>query len=159
MSSLTASPRAAQLVRRLVPLALAGLLTLAPRPAAAQSADVHSPSPLKAGKNHAVSDSFGTDQFWTFTAQPGAFHLVFTREAPKEGFSLGKAGAGAVFAPQTPGAVLNFKDTPTGVVFDGSVKEPTRVIILVEPAKSPLVKQTVPYTLEATGKVSFAGGK
>lgn len=137
-------------------LALSALITL---PGWAQSLDVKHPAPLKAGVNRATIDSFGGEQFWTFTAQPGHFQLTFVRSGPQEGFSVGpKAGVGAVFAPKTPGAELTSKDSPSGTVFEGRVTQPTRVVILIEPAKSPLVRQTNDYTLEATGAVASGDG-
>ena len=132
------------------------LLSIAAPHALAQSLKVKEPAPLSSGVNRSAVDSFAGEHFWTFTATPGKFHLVFTRKTPKEGFVVGgKAGVGAVFAPQTPGAVLNSKDNDSGTVFDGSVTQPTRVIIMIEPANSPLVRQTTEYTLEATGNVAF----
>jgi hypothetical protein len=121
-------------------------------PSQAQTNDVKNPAPLKPGLNKAVIDSFGSEQFWTFTAQPGHFQLRFTRSGPQEGFSVGpKAGVGAVFAPKTPESTLDYKEDASGTTFNGNVKHPTRVVIMVEPAKSPLVRQTNSYTLEATG--------
>jgi len=126
-------------------------------PAVAQSLDVKNPSPLNVGLNRATIDSFGGEQFWSFIAKPGHFHLAFTLSGPQEGFSVGsKAGAGAVFAPKTPGATLVSKDLPNGAVFDGNVSQPTRVVIMIEPAKSPLVRQTNDYTLDLTGAAGSA---
>ena len=45
----------------------------------AQSLNPKSPAPLKSGSNRATIDSFGTEQFWGFTAEPGHFQIVFTR--------------------------------------------------------------------------------
>jgi hypothetical protein len=124
-------------------------------PSQAQTNDVKNPAPLKPGLNKAVIDSFGSEQFWAFTVQPGHFQLRFTRSTPQEGFSVGpKVGVGAVYAPKTPESTLTFKEDQSGVTYDGAVKHPTRVIVMVEPAKSPLVRQTNNYSLEATGSVA-----
>jgi hypothetical protein len=124
-------------------------------PSQAQTNDVKNPAPLKSGLNKAVIDSFGTAQFWTFTVQPGHWQLRFSRSGPQEGFSVGsRAGVGAVYAPKTAEAVMDFKEDPSGVVYNGNVKHPTRVVVMVEPAKSPLVRQTTNYTLEASGSVA-----
>ncbi len=129
---------------------------LAP-PILAQSLDVKNPAVLRDGVNRGTIDSFGGEQFWTFTAQPGNFQLIFSHGSPQEGFQIGpKVGVGAVFAPKTAGATLSSKDSATGTVFDGHVNTPTRVVIMIEPAKSPLVRQTNDYTLEARGAVGTA---
>ncbi len=130
-------------------------LLLCSMSAHAQSNDVKSPAVLKSGLNKATIDSFGSEQFWTFTAAPGHFRLVFTRSTPQEGFSVGsKVGVGAVFAPKTADSTLTYKESPAGTIFDGAVKQPTRVIVMIEPAKSPLVRQTNDYTLEASGDIA-----
>ena len=124
-------------------------------PSQAQTNDVKNPAPLKPGLNKAVIDSFGSEQFWTFTVQPGHWQLRFSRSGPQEGFSVGsRVGVGAVYAPKTAEATIDFKEDPSGVVYNGNVKHPTRVVVMIEPAKSPLVRQTNNYTLEATGSVA-----
>jgi hypothetical protein len=91
----------------------------------AQSLKPKSATPLKSGINRAAIDSFGGEQFWCFTAEPGHFHIVFERSGSQEGFSVGnKAGMAAAFAPKTAGSTI--KDNATGTVFDGSVAHPTR---------------------------------
>jgi hypothetical protein len=121
-------------------------------PSHAQTNDVKNPAPLKAGLNKAVIDSFGSEQFWTFTVQPGHWQLRFVRSTPREGFSVGsRVGIGTVYAPKTPESTLTFKEDPVSVIYDGSVKQPTRVVVMIEPAKSPLVRQTNEYSLEASG--------
>lgn len=128
---------------------------MAPFNASAQSLKIDAPAPMKAGSNRAVIDSFGGDQFWTFTAK-GHFQLHFSRSGAQEGFNIAKCGAGAVFAPKTPGSKMTFVESPSGTVFTGDVTQPTRVIVMIEPAKSSLVRQTNDYTLEASGAVAFA---
>ena len=139
---------AAAFFAALVPLVIA-------QNASAQSLKVDSPAPMKAGSNRAVIDSFGSEQFWTFTAT-GHFQLAFSRSGAQEGFNVAKAGVGAVFAPKTPGAKMTFVESQGGTVFTGDVTQPTRVIVMVEPAKSSLVRQTNDYTLEASGAVSYS---
>lgn len=121
----------------------------------AQSLKVENPAPLKAGSNHAVIDSFGGEQFWTFTAT-GPFKLAFARSGAQEGFNIAKCGAGAVFAPKTTGAKMSFVENQAGTIWTGEVTQPTRVVIMIEPAKSALVRQTNDYTLEASGAVSYS---
>jgi hypothetical protein len=135
---------------------LASALSLmAPFAVFAQSLKVENPAPLKAGVNRAVIDSFGSDQFWSFTAT-GHFRLSFSRSGAQEGFNIAKCGAGAVFAPKTPGCKMTFVESQSGTVFTGDVTQPTRVIIMIEPAKSALVRQTNEYTLEVSGAANYS---
>jgi hypothetical protein len=121
----------------------------------AQSLKVENPAPLKSGVNRAVIDSFGGEQFWSFTAT-GHFQLSFSRSGAQEGFNIAKCGVGAVFAPKTPGCKMTFVESPSGTVFTGDVSQPTRIVVMVEPAKSALVRQTNDYTLEASGAVNYS---
>jgi hypothetical protein len=126
--------------------------------ASAQSLDVKSPAPMAAGVNKATIDSFGGDQFWYFMVQPGSFTVKFSAGSAQEGFSIGgRALMAAAFAPKTPGAVISDKETATATIWSGTVTQPTRVIVMVEPKKSALVRQTTDYFLEATGSVRFGG--
>ena len=125
--------------------------------ATAQSLKVNAPAHLAAGVNHATVDSFVGDHYWDFYVNPGKFQLVFAGSDPEEGFSVGGAPQVAIaFVPKTPGAVFTQRAARGGgVVFSGSVSQRTRVGIVVEPAKSPLVRQTTGYTLTATGNIDF----
>jgi hypothetical protein len=125
-------------------------------PAQCQSLKIESPSPLKEGVNRGVIDSFGTEQYWSFMAT-GKFQLSFSRSGAQEGFNVARCGVGAVFAPKTAGSKMTFVESPSGTVFTGDVNQPTRVVIMIEPAKSMLVRQTNEYTLNATGSVNYAG--
>jgi hypothetical protein len=51
---------------------------------------------------------------------------------------------------------MTLVESPSGTVFTGDVAQPTRVVIMVEPPKSALVRQTNEYTLEASGAVNYA---
>ncbi|HEY9681429.1 MAG TPA: hypothetical protein V6C86_07605 [Oculatellaceae cyanobacterium] len=118
----------------------------------AQSLDVKHPSPLREGQNAAVIDSFGGDQFWCFTAGPGNFTINFKRSDPQEGFPVGgKAGFGAVFAPTTAGATISGKDVIGGATYSGHCNKPTRVVCMVQKPSSPLVRQTINYTITVSG--------
>ena len=59
-----------------------------------------------------------------------------------------------MLAPKTPGSTLTFKETQNGTTYEGNVTQPTHVIVMVEPAKSPLVRQTNEYTIDVTGAIS-----
>ncbi|CAK9252025.1 unnamed protein product [Sphagnum jensenii] len=99
-----------------------------------------------------VLERYGPDEL---RLQPGHWQLRFGRSGPQEGFSVGaRVGVGAVYAPKTAESTLDFKEDASGVTYNGTVKHPTRVVVMVEPAKSPLVRQTNSYTLEATGSVA-----
>jgi hypothetical protein len=140
-----------------VPSLVLALLTLAVR-CDAQSLHVESPAPLAAGLNHATIDSFGSSHYWSFTAQPGSFKVAFTFGNPQEGFSTGgRPVMAAAFGPKTPGANMTYKEFPGGTTWTGSVTQPTRVVIEVDPVKGMLVRQTTSYTLQATGSASFSG--
>ncbi len=120
-----------------------------------QSLDVHHPALLQEGLNKGVVDSFGSDQFWYFTARPGSYKAVFTRNDPQEGFSIGaKADCGAIINPDVKGSTISTVQVPTGLVIEGHCEAPTRILVMVEPAKSPLVRQTNAYTLTVSGSTS-----
>jgi hypothetical protein len=125
----------------------------------AQSLDVKHPSPLREGPNSAVIDSFGGDQFWTFIAAPGNFKINYTRSNAQEGFSVGgKAGFGAVIAPAVQGSTISGKDVYGGAVYTGHCDKPTKIICMVEKPNSPLVRQTINYTITVSGSGSGSGG-
>jgi hypothetical protein len=113
-----------------------------------------SPAPLRAGTNHATVDSSAGAHYWFFYAEPGHFQLRFNYEVAREGIS-GHPAAGAIFAPKTPGSVIKYKDLRGGTIWDGEVKQRTRVVIEVDPKKSPRGRQRSDYTLSATGNISF----
>ncbi|HEY9758696.1 MAG TPA: hypothetical protein V6C97_26250 [Oculatellaceae cyanobacterium] len=118
----------------------------------AQSLDVKHPSPLREGQNTAVIDSFGGDQFWCFTAGPGNFKVNFNRSGAQEGFAVGgKAAFAAVFAPATEGATISGKDVNGGAAYTGHCNKPTRVVCMVQKPSSPLVRQTINYTITVSG--------
>jgi hypothetical protein len=137
-------------------LVAASTLALSSSPALfGQSLDVHHPAQLQEGVNNGVIDSFGSSQFWCFTARPGSYKAIFTRNDPQEGFSVGpKAGCGAIINPAVKGSTIITKDVPTGVVIEGHCETPTRILVMIEPAKSPLVRQTNAYTLTVSGSSS-----
>ncbi len=123
----------------------------------AQSLDVKHPAELKEGPNSGTIDSFGGSQFWFFNAKPGNFKCTFTRSGTQEGFNVGpKAGAGAIINPAVQGSTLSTKDLPTGALFEGHCDKPTRVLVMIEPAKSPLVRQTNNYTITVVGSSGSA---
>jgi hypothetical protein len=126
------------------------------RPAAAQSLKPEAPAPLHAGNNQALIDSFVGNHYYYFYAEPGKFHLALSFSGAQEGFDVGgKPSFAAVFNPKTAGSQISHKDGPTGVVYDGTVTQRTRVLVGVSPVNSKLVRQTTPYMIVVTGNVSF----
>jgi hypothetical protein len=133
------------------------ILFVLPLIAGSQSLHVEVPAPMRAGNNQAAVDSFVGSHYWFFYAEPGSFHLRFSGGETQEGFTIGgRAVAGAAFGPKTPGATLKWQESASGTTFEGSVKQRTRVVVEVDPRKSPLVRQTTNYILTASGNVSFA---
>lgn len=133
------------------------ILLCSPLVAEAQSLHVETPAPMRAGNNQAAVDSFVGSHYWYFYADPGSFRLQFSGGDSQEAFTIGgRAAVGAAFAPKTPGATLKWQESASGTAFEGSVKQRTRVIVEVDPRKSPLVRQTTNYVLTASGNVSFA---
>jgi len=125
-------------------------------PAAAQSLKPEAPAPLHAGNNQALIDSFVGDHYYYFYAEPGKFHIAWSFSGAQEGFDVGgKPSFAAVFNPKTAGTQISHKDGPTGVVYDGSVTQRTRVLVGVSPVNSKLVRQTTPYIIVVSGNVSF----
>ena len=145
-------------------LALALALTLEPMAvpniAVAQSLDVKTPSPLHDGINRGTVDSFIGAHFWAFTAQPGNFKVTWTGSNPSEGFSVNsRAHVEAAFGPNKPGCKITARPISSGgMLFEGSVTTPSRVVVMVEPANSPLVRQTVDYQLNVTNASGGTGG-
>jgi hypothetical protein len=139
--------------------ALACMVALAlffPRIAAAQSIKLDTPAPLHQGNNQALIDSFVGDHYYYFFAEPGRFQIAWSFSGAQEGFDVGgKPSFAAVFNPKTAGSQLTHKDGPTGVVYEGSVTQRTRVLVGVSPVNSKLVRQTTPYLIAVTGNVSF----
>lgn len=125
-------------------------------PSFAQSLDPKNPAPLSNGITRGTIDSFGGEQFWTTTIQRGHFKIAFIRSGAQEGFNIAKPAAAAVIAPKVPGSTITFKDNANGVVFEGNAAAPTRIVLMIEPAKSPLVRQTNDYTIEVEGNVGSA---
>jgi hypothetical protein len=145
------------LLRSLRPVTLALLIAVTSLYAPAQSLKVNDPTHLTAGTNRGTVDSFVGDQFWDFYALPGHFKLVFSGSSPQEGFSVGgRVNAGVAFVPKTPGATFTQHTAANGsIVFSGTVAQRTRVGVVVEKPNSPLVRQTVGYTLAASGSVDL----
>ena len=140
-------------VRKYLSLSIiSGMVLLSCNAANSQSLDVHHPALLNEGTNNGTIDSFGADQFWYFTANPGHFKIVCVRSGAQEGFNIGPtAGFGAIINPPVKGSTLIGKDVPNGSVFEGHCDVPTRVLAMIEKPKSPLVRQTVSYTITITG--------
>jgi hypothetical protein len=129
---------------------------LSMRVAAAQSIKLDAPAPLHQGNNQALIDSFVGDHYYYFYAEPGKFRVAWTFSGAQEGFDVGsKPSFAAVFNPKTAGSLMTHKDGPTGVVYEGSVTQRTRVLVGVSPVNSKLVWQTTPYIIVVTGNVSF----
>ena len=136
----------------------AGCTLFLSTPSNSQSLDVKHPAPLQSGPNKGVIDSFGGEQFWSFTAQPGPFKLTFARSDAKEGFNVGaKVGVGAIINPKVQGSSISFVENPSGTIFTGHAAGPTHVIVMVEPANSKLVRQTNEYYLTLSGNISESG--
>jgi hypothetical protein len=126
------------------------------RLAAAQSLKLDAPAPLHQGNNQALIDSFVGDHYYYFYAEPGKFHVAWIFSGAQEGFDVGgKPTFAAAFNPKTAGSQMTHKDGPTGVVYEGSVTQRTRVLVDVSPVNSKLVRQTTPYIIVVTGNVSF----
>jgi hypothetical protein len=125
----------------------------------AQSLDVKNPSPLKPGLNKGSVDSLVGEQFWYFIAEPGKFRVVFSSGGTQEGFSVGgKTLSAAAFAPSNPHGKITFKESPNTTVMEGTTEQRWKVVVVVEPHKSPLVRQTSDYTLTVSGNASFVSG-
>jgi hypothetical protein len=125
-------------------------------PASSQSLKLQSPAPLHKGTNQALIDSFVGDHYYFFYAEPGKFHIAWTWGGANEGFNVGgKPSFAAAFNPKTAGSAMTFKNLATGVTYDGTVTQRTRVLVGVSPVNSKLVRQTTPYTIVVTGNVSF----
>ena len=145
-----------QTARRMLK-AIGAALWLSATAAAGQSLHVESPAALSPGPNQGSVDSFVGPHFWAFTALPGHFHLVFSGGTPQEGFAIGgRAAVGIAFAPASRTSRYTTKESAQATVFDGVVYHPQRVVVEVEPRKSPLVRQTTDYTLTLTGDVDGA---
>ena len=154
-STLLAHQTKDEMMRTLFLLVMATIpLVCSQGPALAQSLHVESPALLAKGANQASVDSFVGPQFWTFTAQPGHFHLVFAGGDPQEGFAIGgRATAAIAFAPASRTSHYTVKESSSGASFDGSVAHTQKVVVEVEPRKSPLVRQTTDYVLTLSGNV------
>jgi hypothetical protein len=134
---------------------VAGIL-LNMRVVAAQSIKLDAPAPLHQGNNQALIDSFVGDHYYYFYAEPGKFSIAWSFSGAQEGFAVGgKPSFAAVFNPKTSGSQMTHKDGPSGVVYNGSVTQRTRVLVGVSPVNSKLVRQTTPYLIVVTGNVSF----
>jgi hypothetical protein len=126
------------------------------RLASAQSIKLDAPAPLHQGNNQALIDSFVGDHYYYFFAEPGKFHIAWAFSGSQEGFDVGgKPSFAAVFNPKTVGSQMTHQDGSTGVVYDGSVTQRTRVLVGVSPVNSKLVRQTTPYVIVVTGNVTF----
>jgi hypothetical protein len=129
---------------------------LSMRVAAAQSIKLDAPAPLHQGNNQALIDSFVGDHYYYFYAEPGKFRIAWTFSGAQEGFDVGgKPSFAAVFNPKTAGSQMTHKDGPTGIVYEGSVTQRTRVLVGVSPVNSKFVRQTTAYLIVVTGNVSF----
>ncbi len=125
----------------------------------AQSLSIDNPAPLRAGTNSATIDSFGTNQFFVLTAGPGAFKVTFHYGNAQEGFNTGGRPSMFVgFRPKVAGTTLKQADFPGGTTWTGTASSASRLVVAVTPPPGLLVRQTVAYTLEATGAVAFGGG-
>jgi hypothetical protein len=127
-----------------------------PSDSSAQSLNPDKPAPMAANASRAAVDSFVGAHYWTFTAQPGRFVVDLTL-GNKDGGMLGldRVRASMSFAPKTPGATLTVKATKSDTVYEGSVTEPTRVVVEIAPRKGTLLRETTDYTLDVSGNVSF----
>ena len=125
-----------------------------------QSLKVNNPTHLAPGINRGTVDSFVGEHYWDVWIDPGRFELTFSGSDPQEGFRVGGVPKmAAAFVPKTPGTKLSQKVQPGGViVYSGSVTQRTRLGVVVEPAPSPLVRQTTAYTLIVTGSADFGQG-
>lgn len=123
-------------------------------PVSAQSLKLETATPLKPGINHGTVDSFVGSHYWYFMVEPGKFHVVFTWSGPKEMATIpGHPIAGMAFVGNNPTAHLKFVESPSSTVWDGSVDKPTKVVVEVDPVKSPLVRQTSDYVFNLSGSI------
>lgn len=133
---------------------LASFYVLAAAAAQAQSLHVQAPAPLASGLNQGTVDSFVGPHFWSFTANPGRFRVVFSGAGPQEGFSVGgRAQAAMAFAPSSRSSHFTEREGAQGTVFEGVVDHPQKVVVEVIQAPSPLVRQTTDYTLAVSGEI------
>jgi hypothetical protein len=123
-------------------------------PIHAQSLKLETATPLKAGINHGTIDSFVGSHYWYFMVEPGKFHVVFTWSGPKEMATIpGHPIAGMAFVGNNPTAHLKTMESATNTVWDGSVEKETKVVVEVDPVKSPLVRQTSDYVFNLSGSI------
>ncbi len=127
--------------------------------ARAESPLVTNATPMQPGVNQGSADSFRGDHIWYFFVQPGAFRLTVQMLGMSGDSALaGTIGTAITLVPTSPHSHFTAAKTANGTVYSGTVDQPTKVYILIEPPHSSLVRSARNYVLEATGQVSFGGG-
>ncbi len=145
--------------RRIWPaaVALAAILASGPAlPAGAQTA----PTALQAGANSGSADSFVGPHTWYVRATPGTFSVtVDATTATQDSAPVGGSfGVRVAFAPDAKGDRFTSQPTQSGLVIHGTVVRPTKVLVTIVPANSPLVRVARNYVIQAAGSVAFGGG-
>jgi hypothetical protein len=137
-------------------IAVAAIVADAALPAGALPA----PAALQAGANSGSADSLVGPQVWYFQAAPGPFvvHIDATGTSQDSAPVGGAFAVRVAFSPNVKGD--RFRSTPSGsgLIVNGTVTRPTRVLITIVPPNSPLVRVARNYTIEATGNIAFGSG-
>jgi hypothetical protein len=137
------------------------LAALSAAAASAQSLNINSPAPLKAGVNASNTDNFTGTHYWYFYANPG--HVVVATTF-KGGTVLGApTNATLTFTLSDSAASWHITKVLTGAApnhsFDGSFKKRTKVIVTVAPISGGLVREGGDYTIAVSGAVAYGEEK
>ena len=119
-----------------------------------QSVDKNAPAPLQAGQNNGQVDSLIGKQYWYLWVGPGPFQ-VNVSQGSVQGFGSGQASYQCGFVPPVPGAKVVQRTDANGVAFVGTAPQRAKLEIGIVPPNSTLVRATVPYTVTASGNVTY----
>jgi hypothetical protein len=136
------------------------LAALSAGAASAQSLNVNTPGPLKAGVNASNTDNFTGTHYWYFYANPGHVTIACTF---KGGTVLGaQTNATLTFGLYYGGAWHSSK-VLTGAAptysFETDFKKRTKVIVGVAPISGGLVRTGGDYTIAVSGAVAYGQDK
>jgi hypothetical protein len=125
-------------------------------PTFAQSLEIKKPAPLQPSINTGSCDDMTGPHYWYFIAEPGSFSGTVTRTGPVGDYIEAKLGAGIAYAPSTPGATkILTSDKGKVTNFSGSVKQRTKVMVMIDPGRAGLVRAAENYTISVGGNVAF----
>jgi len=124
-------------------------------PAYAQSLNVKKPAPLQSGPNSGIVDNNVGAHYWYFYAEPGSFSGTITRLSSTGDSTRANISAGIAYAPKVPGNTLVSKDNGDKTNFSGTVKTRSKVILMLDPGPSGLVRATCNYNVVVTGNVAY----